>query len=128
MKTENIVVLLLTALTISCTPGGSTFLSMTKFAGAPIPDVLETASAAISIPVGLKGIYSENQTKKAQNNREKLVYCLVEINRDEAEDKKLELSQEEIDLLIAGEKIALNDDPRRAAVASCMSDDQRRFK
>lgn len=124
MKINNILLLLLAVLTFSCTPGGSTLLSMTKFAGAPIPDVVEITSAAISIPLGMKEIYNNHQAKTAKNSREKLVYCLVEINRDKAEDEKLELSKEEIDLLIVGMKINIKDDPRREAVTICMNDER----
>jgi hypothetical protein len=128
MKISNIILLVLLVVITSCTPGGSTLLSMAKFAGAPIPDVIEITSAAISIPMGMKEIYNDHHTKKAKNNREKLVFCLIEINKDKTGDEKLELDTEEIDLLITGKIFDVKDDPRRAAVAICMNDEQREFK
>jgi hypothetical protein len=128
MKMKNTILLVLLVVLTSCTPVGSTLLSMTKFAGAPIPDVIEITSAAISIPMGMKEIYNEHNAKKAKNSREKLVFCLIEINKDKTEDERLELDKEEIDRLILGKKIDKKGDSRREAVAICMNDEQREFK
>jgi hypothetical protein len=112
----------------SCTPRGSTLLSMTKFIGAPVPDVVETASAAISIPIGLKELYNERHGKKAKNSHEKLVYCLIELNRDKPEDERLELSKEETEMIIKDKRIDIKDDPRRDAIVTCMNDEQKEFE
>jgi len=128
MNMKNIILLILLVVLTSCTPVGSTLLSLTKFAGAPIPDVVEITSAAISIPVGMKEIYNEHHAKKAKNSREKLMFCLIEINKDKTGDERLELDKEEIDRLITGKKFDVKDDPRREAVAICVNDEQREFK
>lgn len=129
MKIKIMLLCILSAFLLSsCTSTGASLVGITKLAGAPIPDVVETVANLSALPDSIRRASDSRKhgtERTPKSPIEKYIVCIVDLNKGKKEEEKFYLSKEEVDVLVKGGNIDTAGDARKEQVSQCMKDEKK---